>query len=181
MPFSENVKQKVKERAHFKCCLCRKQWATNVHHIIPQAEDGEDDEDNAAPLCPTCHDLYGANPDKRKFIRENRDFWYDLCERSSPPDFQMIREMLEKFGKFVATKEDIQHAVSYLDDRIQNIMKQPLSRSEQLQLISDTTAAFSDAIFSAQYRCETCGCTWEFAGDETCPNCGHRPAYRMVD
>jgi len=40
-----------------------------VHHIISQEEGGSDREENAAPLCPSCHETYGANPQKRKFIK----------------------------------------------------------------------------------------------------------------
>ena len=52
----------------------------HIHHIVPQAEGGSDTEDNAAPLCPSCHDKFGANPQKRKLIREMRDHWYEICE-----------------------------------------------------------------------------------------------------
>jgi len=65
----------------------------DVHHIIPEQEGGPDTEDNAAPLCPSCHERYGANPQKRKFIREARDFWYDTCERRYASDPQRLDEM----------------------------------------------------------------------------------------
>jgi hypothetical protein len=70
--FSESVKLAVRKRAHFQCCLC-KSLGVEVHHIVPQSEDGGDTEENAAPLCPSCHEMYGANPLKRKFITEARD------------------------------------------------------------------------------------------------------------
>src|SRR2546425_13353225 len=57
--------------------------AGDTSHIIPTADGGPDTEDNAAPLCPSCHDIYGANPVKRKLIREVRNFWYELCARSA--------------------------------------------------------------------------------------------------
>lgn len=78
MAFPDTVKVSVKRKAHFACCLCHK-VGVEVHHIVPAAEGGPDTEDNAAPLCPSCHDDYGANPVKRRFIRETRDFWYDIC------------------------------------------------------------------------------------------------------
>ncbi len=80
MSFPEPLKLKVRQRAHFRCCLCHA-LGIEIHHIIPQSEGGPDLETNAAPLCPSCHDTYGANPAKRKFIREARDFWHELCER----------------------------------------------------------------------------------------------------
>jgi HNH endonuclease len=86
MPFTEAIKREAKRKAHFSCVVCHNPFV-EVHHIIPQADGGSDDSDNAAPLCAACHDLFGANPEKRKQIREMRDLWYELCEtriRDSP-------------------------------------------------------------------------------------------------
>ena len=79
MAFSEKTKSIVKKKSHIQCCLC-KEIGIEIHHIIPQNENGPDDESNAAPLCPTCHEIYGDNPKKRKFITEARDLWYEICE-----------------------------------------------------------------------------------------------------
>lgn len=81
MPFSESLKSRLRKRAHFLCCVCRRHAGVEIHHIVPQAEGGSDTEDNAAPLCPNCHDTYGANPEKRKLIREMRDQWYEICAK----------------------------------------------------------------------------------------------------
>ncbi len=51
-----------------------------VHHIVPKAEGGSDSEDNAAPLCPTCHRIFGGNPELRSRIRGMRNWWYKACE-----------------------------------------------------------------------------------------------------
>ena len=81
MPFSEALKREVRERAFFHCCLCQKiSLSLEIHHIIPEAEKGPDTEDNAAPLCPNCHENFGDNPKKRSRIREMRDIWYKICE-----------------------------------------------------------------------------------------------------
>lgn len=86
MPFSETLKQKVKERANFTCCWCLDRDKTvDIHHIIPQADNGPDTEDNAAPLCASCHRLYGSNPELRKEMRQRRDAWYQKC--SNKPEF----------------------------------------------------------------------------------------------
>ncbi len=69
MAFSEQVKLKVKYQAHFVCIFCEGPFP-EIHHIEPQAEGGSDDIDNAAPLCGSCHNLYGANQGLRKGIRE---------------------------------------------------------------------------------------------------------------
>ena len=81
MPFPEPLKRKIRERALFHCCLCRKiSVSLEIHHIIPEAEGGPETEDNAAPLCPGCHGDFGGNPTKRRRIREMRDAWYRICE-----------------------------------------------------------------------------------------------------
>ena len=89
MAFSEATKLNVKKKADFTCCWCRdRRNKVEVHHIIPQAEGGSDDEDNAAPLCGSCHDLYGGNPELRKEITLRRDQWYELCLRKLNTDAQ---------------------------------------------------------------------------------------------
>ncbi|MGH7183924.1 MAG: HNH endonuclease, partial [Nitrospiraceae bacterium] len=105
MAFSEEQKGAVRRLGHFRCCLCHV-LGVEVHHIIPTADGGPDSQDNTAPLCPSCHDIYGANPVKRKFIREARDFWYELCARRVAfpgEELKAISTALER----VATKEDI--------------------------------------------------------------------------
>lgn len=92
MPFSETLKAKVRKKAHLACCLC-KSIGVEVHHIIPEEESGPDTEDNAAPLCSSCHDSYGANPKKRKFIQEARDLWYDIREKRFASDPQRLDDM----------------------------------------------------------------------------------------
>jgi hypothetical protein len=104
MPFPEPLKLAIRRRAHFSCCLCH-ELGVDIHHIVPQSEDGPDEEENAAPLCPLCHDRYGGNPEKRKFIREARNFWYETCENKfSSKQLDDIAEKLQH----VATKEDLE-------------------------------------------------------------------------
>ena len=82
MPFPESLKKEIRKRANHRCCMCYTR-GVDIHHIVPQVEGGDDTEDNAAPLCPNCHSTYGANPQKRKIIREMRDHWYKRC--TEPP------------------------------------------------------------------------------------------------
>lgn len=63
MSFSESVKIEVKRKAHYKCCICELSKPLEVHHIVPENQDGQDIVENAAPLCADCHDIYGGNPE----------------------------------------------------------------------------------------------------------------------
>jgi hypothetical protein len=119
MGFSEELKLNVTRKAHFSCCLCHS-IGVEIHHIIPQSEGGLDIEDNAAPLCPSCHETYGANPQKRKFIREVREFWYEICERRFTSD-QDRMDRLENFLQQITTKEDLSQAVREVLSQLSNI------------------------------------------------------------
>jgi hypothetical protein len=105
MPFPEAIKLVVRQRAHFACCICHA-VGVEIHHIEPQAEGGPDAEENGAPLCPSCHEIYGANPTKRKFIREARDHWYSLCANRYASDASRL-EAMHDLLKNLPTKTDI--------------------------------------------------------------------------
>ncbi len=94
MAFNESIITKVRKSAHFQCCICNV-LGVEVHHVVPQEEGGSDTEDNAAPLCPSCHETYGANPTKRKFIKEARDLWYEICQARHTTDLSLHQNILE--------------------------------------------------------------------------------------
>jgi hypothetical protein len=75
--FTERTRTLAKHQSAHRCCVCHKPFV-EVHHLIPQAEGGDDSLENAAPLCASCHDLYGGNPEKRKALRQLRDHWWTL-------------------------------------------------------------------------------------------------------
>jgi hypothetical protein len=116
MSFSEELKLKVRKKAHFTCCMC-KAIGVEIHHIIPQEQGGADSEDNAAPLCPSCHETYGANPEKRKFIREVRDFWYEICEKRYAPDSSKLDDIINALEKMISY-EDFQRFKEELKDEL---------------------------------------------------------------
>ena len=82
MAFSEKIKKQARKLSNGICILCKKEIALEIHHIIPQEENGEDTLENAAPLCPNCHEIYGSNPTKRKLIRQERDNWYETVREA---------------------------------------------------------------------------------------------------
>jgi len=106
MAFPESLSREIRRRSHFQCCLC-KALGVELHHIVPQSEGGADTEDNAAPLCPSCHETYGANPTKRKFLREARDLWYELCARRYAPDLSALT-LVQSALETIASRQDVQ-------------------------------------------------------------------------
>jgi len=95
MPFSESVKQEIKYKSGFLCAVCE-QLGVDVHHIVPEEVDGPNTIENGILLCPTCHDLYDANPKKRKFLRDRRDYWYSICEQRAGSVVDVLQEILTR-------------------------------------------------------------------------------------
>lgn len=141
MAFSDTLRLRVKKRAHFCCCLCRDLYV-EVHHIVPQEDDGPDTEDNAAPLCPSCHEKFGGNESKRKFIREARDYWYELCAERykavDPDQVVRIHEMLSN----TATKADVEAAFAKIVSLVKAQMSPPeVSVDNARQLVAHVTSS----------------------------------------
>ena len=109
MPFSEALKNHVRRMAAFQCCRCR-ETGVDIHHIIPQAAGGSDDIDNSAPLCQNCHDRYGANPEKRKEIRQMRDWWYEVVQEKYRGDQSAIERVNETILKVQANVQESNQA-----------------------------------------------------------------------
>jgi HNH endonuclease len=102
MPFSPAVKQEAKERAHYRCVLCQAAYFFDVHHIVPEAEGGPDTIDNAAPLCPNCHDWFGHDGARRAEVRARRDWWWERCAKidaaqMTPPDGRRFDRLFEQY------------------------------------------------------------------------------------
>ena len=106
MAFSEPLKVTIRKRTHLRCCLCH-ELGVEIHHIVPQSEGGLDKEENGAALCPSCHERYGANSQKRKFIREARDLWYEICAERGTFGADQLKNIVDALRN-VATKEDLE-------------------------------------------------------------------------
>lgn len=102
MAFSGKTKLLARIKAAFRCCICHDPFV-EVHHIIPQANGGDDSLNNAAPLCSSCHDLYGGNPEKQRIIRQMRDHWWKTMEERQHKLTGSLD--LDKFAK-IATGRD---------------------------------------------------------------------------
>jgi HNH endonuclease len=91
--FPEAVRLEVRRRSAFRCCRCQN-IGIEAHHIVPPADGGDDSFDNAAPLCPNCHAVIGGNREKRREIRQMRDWWYELVPTIFAPIARQTAEAL---------------------------------------------------------------------------------------
>ena len=133
--------------------------------------------DNAAPLCPSCHENYGANPTKRKFIREARDFWYELCADRFKGDSTNF-EKLNDFIQGAATKKDLTALGKNLEQLIKDTVNQPQKNTEEtkkdIAQLSGMLASTPMGGVSAARHCKKCNTSIGLLiGDQGhCPQCG---------
>jgi 5-methylcytosine-specific restriction endonuclease McrA len=106
MAFSETLKLAVKKRAAFRCCRCQ-HIGIEVHHIFPESAGGPDTDNNAAPLCPSCHAEFGDNPLKRKEIKQMRDHWYDRVSNTFSPIGGSVLEYLQSIKPSTASNNPL--------------------------------------------------------------------------
>lgn len=131
MAFSEKVKKEARKLCDGKCVMCKKEIALEIHHIIPQEENGNDTLDNAAPLCANCHEIYGGNPTKRKLIRDLRDNWYERVKEASNNIEELVQLHENPDGKIdriviyhtVFENENFEDAASTLFGLVSNAQK----------------------------------------------------------
>lgn len=187
MPFSEAVRLEVKQKADFRCCICHN-YFVEVHHIIPEASGGPNATDNAAPLCPTCHDRYGDNPVKRKAIREMRDHWYERCRTVAehPDVVQFSRKLDDLYTRVSDVKGDTgEHSriLGEMKDTVAGYFRQQADQvtevstvSQLIQVTGGTMASGAEVYLTdgtSTYRgCPGCGVLVPLYGVQKCPYCG---------
>ena len=179
MPFSENIKLEVKKSSAFRCCRCH-EIGIEVHHIEPQASGGSDNIDNAAPLCPNCHKNFGGNPEKRKDIRQMRDWWYDVVKekyQSNQEKWGEINDLLVQISdgndkKIVDFKYQLDKLQADLKQVVNNINTQNTIQHRVNEYITATRLADN---VHANFQCRKCGTRIGLMiGSNKCPNC-HTP------
>lgn len=155
----------------------------DVHHIVPEGKGGTDDIDNAAPLCPNCHNHFGDNPNKRKEIRQMRDWWYGVCSKK-----HMQSEDIETSSKLALILEKIQRSESNVVElkdmlrRITNRMIDNITPETATMTASGITniAVATSAVRLGEktysnFHCSKCNTTIGLlVGTDKCPTCGEK-------
>lgn len=53
--FSTKIRHEVRERQKGVCAMCGQSAFLQIHHIVPQCQEGPDVIENAIGLCEDCH------------------------------------------------------------------------------------------------------------------------------
>lgn len=121
MPFDQATRTKVLLWCDRRCCLCKKACGVNieVHHLEP----GNDDIDNAMPLCFECHSevmrYNDQHPRGTKYkideLKTRRDQVYEeLTRHLVPPIHYEITQKIP--GRGSRTFPDVGFIITHLGD-----------------------------------------------------------------
>jgi hypothetical protein len=182
MPFSEELKLRVKKQAAFQCCRCR-EIGVEVHHIVPEEAGGPDTEDNAAPLCPNCHTWFGDNPKKRKEIGQMRDWWYEVCRDKYGDREDVTAKKLDELLGWMRSESANEAQRRDVLSAIEHLLKLQVQASRLRESDSPAeVAAKVDRVVTAtrlaenvyaNFRCQRCGTVIGLlVGSDSCPSCG---------
>lgn len=128
MPFSQETRTRALLWCDRHCCLCRKACGPyiEVHHIVPEADDGTEEIDNAIPLCFECHAVvqhYNADhPLGTKFkvaeLKARREQVYEECTRHLvPPIEYRVTQTIPEVG-LLRTLPDVGFMLTHLGDSL---------------------------------------------------------------
>jgi hypothetical protein len=190
MGFSEKIKKEAKRNSHFKCCICELCKPLEVHHIVPEQHGGPDDIENAVALCAGCHNIYGGNPDHRKWIRDKRDFWYEKCQRiyafEDISQLEKTNEIIEKIAQHEQRFENIESDVKILQNTRQKYSNKlnevilsfedtETNNKSELSTQINTISSVVDSTATAIVNLEKG--IFQLYNGETCPKCGTNLGY----
>ena len=175
MAFSETIKSEVKQKAAFRCCRCH-EIGIEVHHIIERSRGGNDDIENAAPLCPNCHTNFGANPEKTKEVRQMRDWWYEVVSEKyseGSEKWEKINNILVEMQKGSDKRMDeFKEELKKIQDNVKDIKKINASKAIQHNTNELITATTLGDNVHANFNCKKCGTSIGLLiGTDYCPNC----------
>lgn len=127
MAFEELVRTRALLWCDRHCCLCKKACGVNieVHHLVPQAQGGSNDIDNAIPLCFDCHSAVASyneqHPLGTKYksdeLKARRDQVYEEFTRHlvPPVEAQITQSMLRGASR---TFPDVGFVLTHLGDSL---------------------------------------------------------------
>jgi len=184
MEFPEKIKMEARKASAFKCCLCHEKPSFHVHHINRELtiEEGLHDIDNAAPLCVECHETYGNDPTRRNFIKQARDFWFEIVKKKyHGMDWDDEKNLIDSRIKYLEKL--------FLQAKAEKQKEDYVALTQTMMALSNTSGEVSGSIVNSPlkiefpensgYKCLDCGTMTSFIFNSTCPRCGSKKIYKF--
>lgn len=95
-PFTEQLKQKVKDRDEWRCVICEGETDLHVHHKIPRDKGGIHHPDNLVTLCASCHGVIETADIKKAFEKCLINYKKNQFNQLKPKDLSMDKRLLQE-------------------------------------------------------------------------------------
>lgn len=106
MGFNRVVKDQALASCGRCCCICHKFCGTKIecHHIVQEADGGDDSFENCIPVCFDCHADIGhydnRHPKGTKYsdieLKNHRDAWFAKVANGPPPSYGKHQAVLDR-------------------------------------------------------------------------------------
>ena len=116
MAFNRDEVARLLAMCHRRCCICHQFCGVKMEtdHIIPKDDGGDDNIENAIPVCFECHaEIHSYNikhPRGRKFtpdeLRQHKDQWLQIC--SEHPEILAKSYMRSDVGPLNALVDELE-------------------------------------------------------------------------
>ena len=108
-PFTESLKNEVRERDNFRCVICESEANLHVHHKIPRNLGGIHHPDNLVTLCGSCHGAVERAELNKAFIKCLANYRKTKSMKSIslnlPVNKTLLRSQVEEAGAAVERTE----------------------------------------------------------------------------
>jgi hypothetical protein len=95
-PFTEQLKQTVKDRDGWRCVICEGETDLHVHHKIPRDKGGIHHPDNLVTLCASCHGVIETADIKKAFEKCLINYKKNKFNQLKPKDLSMDKRLLQE-------------------------------------------------------------------------------------
>lgn len=119
MGFKQKEADKLLADTGRRCCICGTRHSVALHHIVPSAQGGPDEIDNAISLCPNCHDRVHGSAASGRTTRAYTPNELKL-HRQRTIDIVKVEAAIEgqEAGRDVLPDEQIEAALAPLRQRL---------------------------------------------------------------
>ncbi len=131
MSFPTKVAENLLVACNRCCCICHKFKGPDLelHHIVPVAEGGSDDEENGIPLCYECHSAvhaYKKNPIGKSYsaseLKRHKEKWFRGCNTFTFEELEALKN--EILGYIESLNIPLLHNTLYgLSNTIETLIK----------------------------------------------------------
>lgn len=130
-PFTEKLKEEVKNRDGWKCVICESETNLHVHHKIPRNKGGIHHPDNLVTLCASCHGVIETADINKAFKKCLANYKKSKYGKIKPQVLSMDKKLLQE--EVEKSLDDILFQLNQKDEHV--LMEDVLGVMQRLEIL----------------------------------------------